>query len=620
LGSDSVASGVSSTALGNTASASAVNATAIGGGATASAGNSSALGVYATASGTGASAIGGGASASGAGSVALGRNSTDGGRGGTVSIGSAGSERTISNMAAGLQGTDGANVTQVKAVAANLGMTQDVTGAFVAPTYNVNGKTYGTMATAVTGLGNDVGTVTSTLNGIAAGTVGLVRQPAGVSGAIGIGSATGGTSVNVGGIDGSRTIMGVKEAALTSTSTEAVTGSQLKTTNDAVRTVSTGLDATNTTVRAIGTNLDTASASLRAVGSNLGMSVDPNSGLLVSPSYTVNGRHYGTLVSAVSGLGGDVGALTTTITGLSGGTLGLVQQGTAASGAGITIGSLTGGTSVNVAGAAGSRTIDGVSAGAVNSSSSQAVNGSQLSATNGAVAAQGVQIGTLTNTVTNLSSTFATFQTMVQTGGTGMVQQTGGGNGTITVGGATGGTTVSMAGTAGNRTVAGVADGAVSATSTEAVNGRQLNSTNTRVAAVETTVGQQGTRITGVEATVQLQGTRISSVESSVVDQGRQLSSLGGQVQALNGRVDDLAKKTESNTKGIAAAMALPSVSIPAGKRFALGADLSTYSGHQAFGFGAGVSLDRTWSVQGSVAGSFDSGPAGGRIGLRAAW
>lgn len=64
--------------------------------------------------------------------------------------------------------------------------------------------------------------------------------------------------------------------------------------------------------------------------------------------------------------------------------------------------------------------------------------------------------------------------TLSQIGGNRLVQQRGGSHGQITIGGATGGTVLNIAGTDGDRRISGVAPGAVTANSTQAVNGAQL--------------------------------------------------------------------------------------------------------------------------------------------------
>src|SRR5690606_40015509 len=116
------ASGVASTALGNGAWATELGATSAGTLAEATGVQSTALGTLAVADSDGASALGSGsyaaaldstavgflAYADAENSVALGANSyTD--RANTVSVGDVGSERQITNVAAGTEGTDAAD-------------------------------------------------------------------------------------------------------------------------------------------------------------------------------------------------------------------------------------------------------------------------------------------------------------------------------------------------------------------------------------------------------------------------------------------------------------------------------------------------------------------------------
>ncbi|MFM0430200.1 YadA-like family protein [Paraburkholderia aspalathi] len=134
-GTDSVAVGNKSTANGDDSVAIGANsvaghdplaiddpgftaATAVGSGAQAIAQNATALGNLATAGATNSVALGQGAvvNADASGSVALGQGSIAD-RANTVSVGSAGAERQITNVAAGVQGTDAVNVDQLNAVA-----------------------------------------------------------------------------------------------------------------------------------------------------------------------------------------------------------------------------------------------------------------------------------------------------------------------------------------------------------------------------------------------------------------------------------------------------------------------------------------------------------------------
>lgn len=138
LGNGTSSSGSSSIAIGSGTQASAAVSTAIGWRSVASAQMAAALGTQATASGTSSLALGAYATASTNNSVALGANSTTsaaaltnpvyvpkgakaadmkGTPTGEVSIGAAGSERRLTNLAAGAALTDAVNVSQLKSVA-----------------------------------------------------------------------------------------------------------------------------------------------------------------------------------------------------------------------------------------------------------------------------------------------------------------------------------------------------------------------------------------------------------------------------------------------------------------------------------------------------------------------
>ncbi|WP_425606074.1 YadA family autotransporter adhesin [Paraburkholderia sejongensis] len=104
-GNAAVASGTESVSIGGNAQASGTNTVALGSGAQASANNATAIGANAVVSATNSVAIG-------AGSVASSAN--------TVSVGSVGNERTISNVAPGVNPTDAANVAQLQGMQQNI--------------------------------------------------------------------------------------------------------------------------------------------------------------------------------------------------------------------------------------------------------------------------------------------------------------------------------------------------------------------------------------------------------------------------------------------------------------------------------------------------------------------
>ncbi|WP_306770770.1 YadA-like family protein [Paraburkholderia sp. UYCP14C] len=100
---------------GNAASATGTESVAIGGNSTASAGHTVAVGSGAQATGTGSSAWGANATASAPNSVALGSGSVAS-EPNSVSVGSPGNERTITNVAPGVNPTDAVNMSQLNSV------------------------------------------------------------------------------------------------------------------------------------------------------------------------------------------------------------------------------------------------------------------------------------------------------------------------------------------------------------------------------------------------------------------------------------------------------------------------------------------------------------------------
>ncbi|MEK7739016.1 MAG: trimeric autotransporter adhesin AtaA, partial [Pseudomonadota bacterium] len=115
---------------------------------------------------------------------------------------------------------------------------------------------------------------------------------------------------------------------------------------------------------------------------------------------------------------------------------------------------------ITLGGGANGTTISNVKDGAVSQGSKDAVNGGQLWNVQQQVDQNSTDISNIKNDINN--------------GTVGLVQQAGK-DATVTVAKDTGGTSVSVAGTDGNRVVTGVKDGAVNATSKDAVNGSQLN-------------------------------------------------------------------------------------------------------------------------------------------------
>ncbi|WP_342317170.1 ESPR-type extended signal peptide-containing protein [Lysobacter sp. FW306-1B-D06B] len=289
IGTNSKVTGLSGLAVGETSQAGGTSAVALGSNANASAGNSVALGARSTTTAdlTQAGYNPGSAALSGTASTANGE----------VSIGSAGKERRLTNLAAGSALTDAVNVSQLKAQDATVdkqgadtaaalggGSTYNATtGAVSAPSYalsNANsiGGTSGaaadvgagfvkvdgalgklntavtqntsdisalggrvttaegninTLNTNVAGNTSSINSLQTTVNNISNGTVGLVQQS--VAGAnLTVGKDTDGAAVDFTGTNGARKLLNVADGTVAANSKDAVNGGQLYTTNQAV--------------------------------------------------------------------------------------------------------------------------------------------------------------------------------------------------------------------------------------------------------------------------------------------------------------------------------------------------------------------------------------------------
>jgi autotransporter adhesin len=210
--------------------------------------------------------------------------------------------------------------------------------------------------------------------------------------------------------------------------------------------------------------------------------------------------------------------------------VGLVQQD--ATSRTISVGSGTNGALVDFTGTAGVRKLTGVSAGTLSATSTDAVDGAQLDATNQNVATNATNITALGGRVTTTEGNITNLQTTVNnisSGTAGLVQQDATTR-TISVAKGNNGTLVDFAGTAGARKLTGVSAGTLSGTSTDAVNGAQLNATDQNVTAL-------GGRVTTAEGNITNVTNRVTTVEGNVANLTTQINhgSIGLVQQAAAG-------------------------------------------------------------------------------------
>ncbi|OUE46128.1 hypothetical protein BZY94_09900 [Burkholderia territorii] len=538
---------------------------------------------------TGDLALGINATATAANSVAIGASSSDGGRQNVVSMGAPGHTRTVTNVTAGTQATDAANVGQLpgtisgnvvtmgnplapNAVAGAVTVTNVAAGTLSASSNDVvNGAQLFATNQSVT---NTSTAISNLSNGINAGTVGLVRQTGGApgNGPISVGALTGGASVNFSGTSGARTLSGV--AAGTAT-TDAVNVGQLNTVAGAASNSVQYDNAGHTSVTLGGTGA-AAPVALTNVA---------DAALSAASTDAVNGGQLFATNQAVANASSSITNLTN---GINTGTAGLVQQTGSAPGNGpITVGAQTSGTSVDFTGTAGARTLSGVAAG---TAATDAVNVSQLTAVAGTAsnsvkydnaghtavtlggtsaaapvaltnvaagalsassddAVNGSQLFTTNQAVANSSTVVTTLSTSINAGTVGLVQQTGGapGNGLITVGAQTSGTSVDFTGTAGARTLSGVAAGTAT---TDAVNVGQLNAVAGTASnsvrydnASHTSVTLGGARATAAVALTNVAAGALSASSTDAVN--------GGQLFATSQAVANLSAGINAGTVGL---------------------------------------------------------------------
>lgn len=240
---------------------------------------------------------------------------------------------------------------------------------------------------------------------------------------------------------------------------------------------------------------------------------------------------------------GDITTIKGQISDIDSGSIGLVKQNATTNA--ITVAADKAGTSVSFAGTSGARSLSGVAAGALDT---DATNFSQLKSTAGSIATAigggsvvnadgtisapsfsvgGTTVNSIGDAITNIDGRVIINEGDITTikGQIGEI-----GNGTIglvkqdattkqiTVAADEAGTSVNLAGTDGARALSGVADGDLSNTSDEAVNGSQLFETNERVVAVEGDITTLSTDLTALgNQVINIDG-RVSTIEGDLND------------------------------------------------------------------------------------------------------
>ncbi len=338
---------------------------------------------------------------------------------------------------------------------------------------------------------------------------GLLSQTS-ASGNVRVGGSKSGVVLDVrNSANANRKITGVADATISATSTEAVSGKQLNVTNSNVTAARSVADSAKSNADSAMTKANTlsgllsqtsASGNVRLGETNSGIVLDVRKSANVNRKITgvadavlsststdaVTGRQLNTTNSNVSTALSDASAAKTTAnTALTQvGTLnGLLSQASASGN--VRIGEKNSGAVLDVRNSANAnRKLTGVADGVVSASSYEAVNGKQLNATNDKVATvEGIARSAGTDAVVAKTDAAKALAETAALGG--LVAQVSA-TGSIRLGEKNSGTVLDVRNSTNeSRKISGVADGLVSGDSAEAISGRQLHETNSRVSNLE---------------------------------------------------------------------------------------------------------------------------------------
>ncbi|EEZ4398423.1 YadA-like family protein [Escherichia coli] len=544
LGYTAAAAGASALALGQNAQASNTNTIALGQNSSASTANAIAIGTGSSAVGSNSLALGSSSSAGGNNSVAIGASSTAD-EDNVVSVGSGSAQRRIVNMAAGEISTDSKeaiNGSQLyaisRSVADRLGGGADVAsnGTIKGMSYKLKKRDFNNVGEALQYLDNETlhwdsakgafsasyivknadGTIASTvaenkiinvkdgdisatskdaINGsqlkttndnVATNTTNITNLTDSVGDLKDDALLWNGTAFSAAhGTDATSKITNVKDGDLTAGSTDAVNGSQLKTTNDAVAANTTNI-ATNTTnitnltdaVDSLGDDSllwnATAGAFSAAHGTDATSKITnvKDGDLTAGSTDAVNGSQLKTTNDAVAANTTNIATNTTNITNLTDAVDSLGDDSLLWNDAAKAFSAAHGTDATSK--------ITNVKDGDLTAGSTDAVNGSQLKTTNDAVTANTTNIATNTTNITNLTDAVDSL------GDDSLLWN------------ATAGAFSAAHGTDATSKITNVKDGDLTAGSTDAVNGSQLKTTNDNVATNTTNIATNTTNITNL--------------------------------------------------------------------------------------------------------------------------
>ncbi|HBC1287519.1 YadA-like family protein [Escherichia sp.] len=518
-------------AFGQAGKADGVNSIALGNSSLAGNENSIAIGQKSSAGPENSIAIGGQTSVTGANSVALGTGSVAKLEN-SVSVGNDTLQRKIVNMAKGSiakDSNDAINGSQLfdisKSIADRLGGGASVdttgTGIVTAPSYQLQSGVFGNVGDALEGLDNNTLQWDSVKKAYSAAH----------------------------GSDATSKITNIKDGDISATSKDAVNGSQLKTTNDNVATNTTNITNLTGDVANNTTNITNLTDTVNSLGEDA-LKWDDAAGVFTAKHGTeatskitnvtageltetstdaVNGSqlkttndNVATNTTNITNLTGDVANNTTNITNLTDTVNSLGEDALKWDDAA--------GVFTAAHGTEATSKITNVTAGELTETSTDAVNGSQLKTTNDNVATNTTNISNLTGEVANNTTNITNLTNDVAANTTSITNLTD----TVTNLGAdalawddASGAFTAKHGTEATNKITNVTAGELTETSTDAVNGSQLKTTNDNVATNTTNisnltgeVANNTTNITNLTNDVAANTTSITNLTDTVTNLG----------------------------------------------------------------------------------------------------
>ncbi|WFZ13241.1 YadA-like family protein [Escherichia marmotae] len=557
IGKDSEANGLNSLAIGQASEASKAGSVAMGYNSQSNGTGAVALGQDSFVSGNDSAALGNGARTSGNNSVALGAGALAA-EDNVISVGNNTDQRKIVFVDKGIinkTSTDAVNGSQIfalsQSVANRLGGNASVNaadGTVNAPTYTISSGTYNNVGDALDAVNSTINTTNTAVTDLKDDS--LLWDGTAFS-------AKHGTSTT-------NKITNVMAGSLSDTSTDAVNGSQLKTTNDNVATNTTNITNLTNDVADINTTItgledDALQWNGTAFSAKHGTSTtnkitnvmagdlsDTSTDAVNGSQLKTTNDNVATNTTNITNLTNDVADINTTITGLEDDSL--QWNGTAFS--------AKHGTSTT-------NKITNVMAGDLSGTSTDAVNGAQLKTTNDNVATNTTNITNLTNDVADINTTI-----------TGLEDDSLQWNGTAFS---------AKHGTSTTNKITNVMAGDLSDTSTDAVNGSQLKTTNDNVAT---------------------NTTNITNLTNDVADINTTITGLEDDALQWNGTAFSAKHGTSTTNKIInVAAGTLSSSSTDAvngGQLYGLSSSIANYLGGNASVDSSGVFTGPTYNIGGT--------------------